>query len=104
MCRGAAPRLEDVDPLRWAASSDAAAPSRPADVAQLVEHFTRNEGVRGSSPRVGSIPLPAFRRGMAFRSRCARAQTACVLGVAPKWTRSMADFDLHRGGRSTKPR
>ena len=27
---------------------------RPADVAQLVEHFTRNEGVRGSSPRVGS--------------------------------------------------
>ncbi len=29
--------------------------SRPyADVAQLVEHFTRNEGVRGSNPRVGS--------------------------------------------------
>ena len=26
----------------------------PADVAQLVEHFTRNEGVRGSNPRVGS--------------------------------------------------
>ena len=26
-----------------------------ADVAQLVEHFTRNEGVRGSSPRVGSL-------------------------------------------------
>jgi hypothetical protein len=26
---------------------------RPADVAQLVEHFTRNEGVRGSNPRVG---------------------------------------------------
>ena len=25
----------------------------PADVAQLVEHFTRNEGVRGSNPRVG---------------------------------------------------
>ncbi len=24
-----------------------------ADVAQLVEHFTRNEGVRGSNPRVG---------------------------------------------------
>src|ERR1700691_1410774 len=24
-----------------------------ADVAQLVEHFTRNEGVRGSSARVG---------------------------------------------------
>ena len=27
-----------------------------ADVAQLVEHFTRNEGVRGSNPRVGSSP------------------------------------------------
>src|SRR4051794_8665168 len=27
---------------------------RPADVAQLVEHFTRNEGVSGSSPLVGS--------------------------------------------------
>jgi hypothetical protein len=27
--------------------------TRFADVAQLVEHFTRNEGVRGSSPRVG---------------------------------------------------
>jgi hypothetical protein len=29
-----------------------------ADVAQLVEHFTRNEGVRGSSPRVGSQNTP----------------------------------------------
>ena len=27
---------------------------RDADVAQLVEHITRNDGVRGSSPRVGS--------------------------------------------------
>src|SRR6478672_9537347 len=26
-----------------------------ADVAQLVEHFTRNEGVPGSSPGVGSV-------------------------------------------------
>jgi hypothetical protein len=26
---------------------------RLADVAQLVEHFTRNEGVPGSSPGVG---------------------------------------------------
>ena len=34
-----------------------------ADVAQLVEHFTRNEGVRGSSPRVGlaeTSGLPAI--------------------------------------------
>ena len=30
-----------------------------ADVAQLVEHFTRNEGVPGSSPGVGSRPLAA---------------------------------------------
>ena len=29
-----------------------------ADVAQLVEHFTRNEGVRGSNPRVGSLKAP----------------------------------------------
>jgi ATP-dependent DNA helicase RecQ len=31
-----------------------------ADVAQLVEHFTRNEGVRGSSPRVGLAEGPAL--------------------------------------------
>jgi hypothetical protein len=30
----------------------------PADVAQLVEHFTRNEGVRGSNPRVGLRLIP----------------------------------------------
>ena len=37
----------------------------PADVAQLVEHFTRNEGVRGSSPRVGfrSQAVPPSLRG-----------------------------------------
>ena len=29
--------------------------SSPADVAQLVEHFTRNEGVPGSSPGVGFL-------------------------------------------------
>ena len=34
-----------------------------ADVAQLVEHFTRNEGVRGSSPRVGSL---VFALGLAW--------------------------------------
>jgi hypothetical protein len=28
-------------------------PAIQADVAQPVEHFTRNEGVRGSNPRVG---------------------------------------------------
>src|SRR5829696_2885302 len=30
----------------------------PADVAQLVEHFTRNEGVPGSNPGVGSDLRP----------------------------------------------
>src|SRR4051794_34220220 len=41
----------------------------PADVAQLVEHITRNDGVRGSNPRVGFRPqrlnslLIALRRG-----------------------------------------
>jgi hypothetical protein len=29
-----------------------------ADVAQLVEHFTRNEGVSGSNPLVGFTPIP----------------------------------------------
>jgi hypothetical protein len=32
----------------------------PADVAQLVEHFTRNEGVPGSSPGVGSVNHAGF--------------------------------------------
>jgi hypothetical protein len=32
----------------------------PADVAQLVEHFTRNEGVPGSSPGVGFVETPAM--------------------------------------------
>ena len=35
-------------------AQEAAKLRAPADVAQLVEHFTRNEGVRGSNPRVGS--------------------------------------------------
>jgi hypothetical protein len=39
-----------------------------ADVAQLVEHFTRNEGVRGSNPRVG---LVALRDSDAYRPTCA---------------------------------
>ncbi len=30
----------------------------PADVAQLVEHFTRNEGVPGSNPGVGFPATP----------------------------------------------
>src|SRR5215212_136554 len=37
--------------------------ARRADVAQLVEHFTRNEGVSGSNPLVGSQERPAIARG-----------------------------------------
>jgi hypothetical protein len=37
-----------------------------ADVAQLVEHFTRNEGVPGSSPGVGSGESPAKSRVFGF--------------------------------------
>ena len=33
-------------------------PSSTANVAQLVEQFTRNEQVTGSSPVVGSCPAP----------------------------------------------
>src|SRR5438093_8505606 len=36
--------------------------SRVADVAQLVEHITRNDGVRGSNPRVGSPNLQGLLR------------------------------------------
>jgi hypothetical protein len=41
---------------------------RPADVAQLVEHFTRNEGVPGSSPGVGFLNQAICSR-MAFVER-----------------------------------
>ena len=40
---------------------------RFADVAQLVEHITRNDGVRGSSPRVGFHRLIASRIASAIR-------------------------------------
>src|SRR3954463_1648646 len=40
-------------------------PAGHADVAQLVEHITRNDGVRGSSPRVGftRVRLPTSNPG-----------------------------------------
>ena len=44
-----------------AVKSRAILPGRLADVAQLVEHFTRNEGVPGSSPGVGFDKIPAQR-------------------------------------------
>jgi hypothetical protein len=42
---------------------------RLADVAQLVEHFTRNEGVPGSSPGVGSRDLQGKSAWLAFSGR-----------------------------------
>src|SRR5450755_3638261 len=49
-----------------------------ADVAQLVEHFTRNEGVPGSSPGVGSTGLSCISgpfvglSGLGIVPHCAR--------------------------------
>ena len=80
--RGAPPRTARCSPRRGGSWAPAAAPPRtsypssphpgrrpllppgrdPADVAQLVEHFTRNEGVPGSSPGVGLGASPRLRR------------------------------------------
>ena len=55
---------------------------RRADVAQLVEHFTRNEGVRGSSPRVG-FKSPANRQFLHFELAC---ETQNMSRICPeKW-------------------
>jgi len=76
----AASESRPAPPLASASTIDA-----PADVAQLVEHFTRNEGVPGSSPGVGSFrmwPLArlggrvrrAYRRSRRPRGRRSRRQ------------------------------
>jgi predicted nucleotidyltransferase len=58
-----APSRRDAAPLGWPSGGSCWTPTGPAaaarlpdraDVAQLVEHFTRNEGVPGSNPGVGS--------------------------------------------------
>jgi RNA polymerase sigma factor (sigma-70 family) len=54
------PRINRVrrrrnDSIAW---SESGYSRRTADVAQLVEHFTRNEGVPGSSPGVGFMENP----------------------------------------------
>src|SRR2546425_12989630 len=66
-----------------------------ADVAQLVEHFTRNEGVRGSSPRVGSPKSSAqaefsfageptlWRGGRTRVARASRISSSADAGSAP---------------------
>ena len=55
-----------------------------ADVAQLVEHFTRNEGVPGSSPGVGSGEGPVIRL---FHGQAGIWMTAC-----PKYVPSGVTF------------
>ena len=61
--------------------------SRPsADVAQLVEHFTRNEGVPGSSPGVGFVGkrrrhLAPLRRRAQDESRRARLRVGGSRGL-----------------------
>src|SRR4051812_14159634 len=70
-----------------------------ADVAQLVEHFTRNEGVPGSSPGVGSPALqaPCARRPLRSCTRVpdmSRKPARTGLGpsawacnaIEPRWT------------------
>ena len=54
-----------------------------ADVAQLVEHFTRNEGVPGSNPGVGSREVPVnprvfnWRREVVSRTRTQNGHFRC---------------------------
>jgi hypothetical protein len=50
-----------------------------ADVAQLVEHFTRNEGVRGSNPRVG-FPLRATQTHRDPLARASDCECGTVVG------------------------
>jgi hypothetical protein len=54
---------------------------RPADVAQLVEHFTRNEGVPGSSPGVGSPKTRWKRRVSSCLASAAGRGRAYKIGV-----------------------
>src|SRR4029450_13946663 len=76
--------------------------------AQLVEHFTRNEGVRGSNPRVG------FSGGAGLRvtghgSASSRATTGPLLsdGVSdrtPQPPTRTRFFNRHRDDPATAPR
>jgi hypothetical protein len=70
----------------------------PADVAQLAEHFTRNEGVGGSSPPVGfpgAEPNSATRAAPAAptssprfaATQCKAASTSSPFGASPSASR-----------------
>ena len=51
-----------------------------ADVAQLVEHFTRNEGVSGSIPLVGFVRIPPAAGCSIARRQAALTKTQPVGG------------------------
>src|SRR5438270_8373679 len=73
---------------------------RQADVAQLVEHFTRNEGVRGSNPRVGFEPIPPVRRiGGMSRPLAHLSDEALVLLAARSEESALAEL-YDRYGRT----
>jgi hypothetical protein len=55
-----------------------------ADVAQLVEHFTRNEGVPGSSPGVG---LKALQIGQTLLRLIGSPTTSPLVKVAYRFSR-----------------
>jgi hypothetical protein len=68
-----------------------------ADVAQLVEHFTRNEGVRGSSPRVGSGTRPGNRISSGWLAG-ARRHVSPICRESTVWLLPYALSQLARSG------
>jgi len=62
--------------------------SSRADVAQLVEHFTRNEGVPGSSPGVGFASVKGLGRHLAWsvptRANTMRTPRSVARGLVPR--------------------
>src|SRR5438105_5968099 len=73
---------------------------RQADVSQLAEHFTRNEGVRGSNPRVGFEPILRARRiGGMSRPLAHLSDEAVVLLAARSEESALAEL-YDRYGRT----
>ena len=67
-----------------------------ADVAQLVEHFTRNEGVPGSSPGVGSAISSLLDDDSYARAAREQSASACGRRTEPRPPRT-ASRPLGRG-------
>src|SRR5439155_23353601 len=87
-----APRRYDV-PAPGAGSSSTAL-GAPADVAQLVEHITRNDGVGGSSPPVGLAWSTVVPTGQFAADGAGRQQAGALTVVA--W---LSLFDGQIGAR-----